>query len=718
MPLPPLAKVTIDGLVVSPKAPFSTPRWVDCFGVTSPRVVWNLDPDAAAQVLAKREVAIRIEADNREPYDVKRAVVIGEQATGTPYARGVVLGDQRFFWEYRFLKRGYNTRVRTGGATAVAIGTGGGVSARQAVDEIAYGLASLKNLTTAWTAKEIVLDLLQALEGSAARDETSQGAPAQFRPSDVFIQGPGHVALAQALALLGAVDVRVDPPTGTVVLRDRRAGAERRIVEALMPYVVEGLGRMVLIRNQNRIPSVLSVRYVREPEVRADYVEDAGTTARPANPTDPQLQCVVQIAGDTSLIVTDPWTGRTGNEAQGTFVEVNAYLASIAARVPVATPDANPGALTLQRVQELYLGSNQYLLYTMAGGLIPDAAWEARLSSVFGGYRVTYLLNPAFASLVLPGSIRPVLSGLLSANTGQRQPSPVFMDYARRPSRRWLARSNGARFGWNVHALPPSGPQDVGPSKAYQDPIPLQQCVPAPAELQVLDSTRGVFLTAFRKDSFDQIAQTVPSLVRKLPIVDGFQVAAGAFPGVWDHAELCASHRTILLFSCVPAGPNGAGGTHRYDVSIAEALGRLGVPVGDQRALGPTLELFVGPALVTARFAWDDTQREAILSMFDPRRGGDPQALVPVNDGDLRDYAVSYAASVVAPILDHYEGTAGVGFEPALTPIGSMVAVTHSVDQEGRALTIVDAQPAVPLQPPEQLASDSTRRALALVIGN
>ena len=704
--MPELAKVLLDGQPVPVGGDFSPPRWVVSCGVTAPEIVWTIDPTLAAQVLAKREVSIKFDVEGKV-LDVKRAVVLGERPSGTVYARSVILSDVRAYWPSVHVKYAANVRTRSGSGRLLSVD--GPPQLATPVDDLIFAPFSLKDELTVQSGDDVAAAILKFLQ-----DRTQAGFELRARPrpkltpNDVLPDAPGHVALAQALALLGGVDVYIRPQDSAVILFDRVLGAERAIMASLAPAPLQDLGLLKFVSTKNQLPKKFNVLFTREMEVRADFREDSstGTTSTRAQ-DEPTLQNVVQITDQTLTV-----SGKL--EVQGSFAEIDPYLTAINAAGPA--PATSIGPLDRSKLQKLYLGPCLELCYVMGlTGLTPSQVWAGRLASLRAHYRLTFRLDRKFSQRILPGSIRAVRAALLDGPTGTRQPSPVYFDYCSKPTLRWLSKSLDARLGWNVHALPPrAASQNVGETKAYSDPYLLADCQPGPAQLLVLDNQVGIFHLQVRKDTFDQAEQIVPSLVRDLPVTDPHQVAIGTAIATWEEAALVRNHRVSFIFSCVPAGPNSANQLGKYEVSLDAALKRLGV--GTQQAEGPDMDLRVGGSLMTLRYPWSDAGRDQILGAFRPDKPF-PSKLIPVNDTEAKDYAESTAAAVAAGLLDHYEGQQACPFSPGLVPVGSLHTVVHTVDPEGRAFSMANAEARVPPQRPENLLSPSSRKTLLRELG-
>lgn len=702
-----IGRAWIDGQEVPCGTWFGAPRWAFTCGVTAPEITWVLDPGLAAQVLSKNEVRIFLDYDN-ERVEIERVVVVGEQATGDPKTRAVTLSDVRWYWPNNHFRGAFNVRQPTGSRKLLAVdGTPTQVAA--VADEIKFAPFSIRAESKAYTSDEIVAKVLDEIAGygnweNKARRRTQH-------PNDVELDDPGHIALARALSLVGGVDVFVDR-SGKVVVFDRILGTEKQTVEKHFPYALLNDGHLQWVRMNHIAPKKIVGLYSREMEVRFDFKENSpDSTAEDIRDT-PGLENVTQIT-DQSLSISR--YGVTSTEIQGSWVEVNSWFTAISSISP--SPPTTTGPLTRAKVQDCFLGPLLPLMYVSGfTGVSPNMIWAGRVESILKNYRQTFRIDSRWLSRILPGSLRPVRAALLDGPTGTRQPSPVYMDYCQIPTYRLLAQQRAdGKLAWNIHALPPDAGQDVGTTKTYTDPVDLSSCRPAPALVRMIDPRVGIFRIEMRLDNFDRAAQFVPSLLQELPTTDPEKVATLDALMTLDQAKLVRNHRMVVIMSCVPAGPNSDASLHRVEVSFDEALRALGAEAvtaqGGSRPEGRPLERRIYPVTLTARFAWSDEKRNEILGAFEEAKPF-PTSLIPVNEAELKDHARSVAATAIAGMLDHYEGTASINGFPQIVPVGSIHTISVAFDGGGRAMTTVSAEPRPAALSPEHFMLDSTRRVI------
>jgi hypothetical protein len=308
--------------------------------------------------------------------------------------------------------------------------------------------------------------------------------------------------------------------------------------------------------------------------------------------------------------------------------------------------------------------------------------------------------------------------------------------------------------GWNVNCWPSSDasfdPQDPGVIKNYGSgpglpeqwpnvPTPLEFLTAAPVDVTCIDAVNGVFQLTPKSDPWGYAAQLVLCLVNNIPDRDVMNIAEAKSSPFWASSSVPLTHRLALVFTCTPAGPNGDAQFQTITVPYTVALQTLGVDVSAVNAQGPDLDLFCGDQ--PARYAWQDSMRGPILACFTGVNGAnsasggvavgqvsavDPgQILHPVNAAELDNaqantpgYAQAAAAVLIGNYLDHFEGTASVGWCPDATPVGSLVEITEEVDADGQIFSTFHCSNVSPNINPVNLMSQAARRALLGNLGS
>ncbi len=691
-------RITIAGLEI-PGGKFGDHAFARPLGVNAPRMVWCVPPHVAEAVLQKQEVEVEWQpAGFTQPKKFKRVVVVCEHPSDSPLKRYIELSDTRWYWPRIYVKQNYNLRTASSETELLKV-DGSPLEVDPVASVVTYAPSSFRAGLAPWTADQVLDDVLTKwLRVKYQKRARSFG---NYAPNDVQLDGPGNVSLAHALAAAGGLDVRINDD-GDVELVDAFMGAERALIEKWIPYSLRRRGVMRWIRMPNVAPAEVSVGYDADIEVRADGWLRAPSVVvdRTSDGSWPTLDNVIQVT-DKQLSTTDPVTGKAYTAVAGTYLPEHQWFPAVAADTVVPAPQV-PAQVSWTRAfacEDYFAGFLETWFVTNAfGSGEPSPAWINRYRSLKEHFLKSWRLNPSFARLCLPGSIRAVRARLLDAANQTRQPAAAYLDYCRKPSIRGTKEEKN--FGWNVHGIPGTPmTQAVGASKTYEDTsfpaqvVAIDRCLQAPVRVQCIDPVTGIFVFGFKKDVHDHAAELAPALCQLLPsndldLVNRFnQGNLGAQSFViryWEQAQLVTTHRVILVFTAVPA----AAPLFFCKVKPQEALTRLGVQV-TLEAKGPPMQTRVGPALQSARIAYADSIRTQIQFVFEGKDQAQAQitlqSLRPVNLAILQDYAISVAAVIYAAMLDHYEGEAQVEFTPDAMPAGSLQNVVHVIEAGGES---------------------------------
>lgn len=721
--------------------------WPQTLGIQPPRVVWLFAPDDAQALLSgPQEVTIEAKDATGATKKIQRVYVLGEEHSPDKLVRAVVLTDVRFYLSFPWVRAQYNILIESGTLRQI-VADGLPTPFLRPVQSLIYAPYSLQTsddgpIGDPWTADKISVDILtRACEGHdfpkiAIRNLATSRA--SFIPTNVYVDAPGDQAIAQTLGALGGQDIRV-ADDGAIEIVNAYLGAEKSTVDPIVAkYSLERKGVLRWISESNVAPHAGTVLITRRVEVRADAWEvSPGSTLS----GDARLWNTDNNPIITNVIpVTDPQvTTPAGAAVQGTLLPVDIYCTAVNALGD--TPGAVDGAGPATQLSRSYLlqgvGGNGSCGPLMSNALernfraqdvgigFSDQKWAARCSAIRSSLRIRYKLNPVFARQCLPGSIKAERAGLLDAATATRQPATVYMDYLQRPAGPGWASSD--KFGWLVNSIP--GINSGGESgnlqsyplgiKAYSNdsfpdaPFLLSAAQPAPWVVSVEDPTIGVFTFAPTVNrELRAEATTKPGLIWGLPVINPKEINRGNAIANWAQGKMLLTHRVAVVFSAIPGGPNNNNALHAYPVTVAEALGRLGAPVNSVTAKAPTKELRVREGTALARIPWDDAQRSSLLGCFNNTADQKPGILTPVNNQELKDYAVAVFANYLACVLDHYEGTMTIGYTPGLMPVGALQQVIHSFGADGRFYTTLIARGVVPVAAPENLISQSSRNVL------
>jgi hypothetical protein len=776
---------------------FGSHHWPLRYGLNAPEVVWAFPPALAAKLLAitpnaygARETSYTITTPKGLTRTRSRVIVVREAPSNDPNIRYLVLTDVRWYLPRAFVKAFYNLRVPSG-ATTLVNADGSPINTVGINYVLTYAPFSLKGGSplspgVPWTADQIMADVfsvfttrfgIQFVSGARSRGN--------YVPNDVDVEGPGNVALAQAMAVAGGVDMWVNR-AGALVTCNAFMGAERQTVTSSVGYSLEGKGTIKWIDMGLVAPPIINCLLEREIEVRADAwgqvpagATDPNTGASLGSPVplpadqNPTMEFVFPVT-DFELSHTpaqNPTTGFYDGSAGyyqsnlGSFLqEDQAFTAQ--ATDPATHPDGTPGNPPLgytdlpwnrQTLCKLFLGGTSLMADCFAndptGAQPPNAPWNDRVTNARGYFHGLVRLNRNFSTLTKPGSIKAVRAQMLDASNQTRAKAQAFCDYAQRPSLRGMATPSSSvnPAGWNVNAWPSSdasfNPQAPGYVKNYgagpgqpesfpNNPTPLTALKAAPFEVTVADSVNGIFALQVKRDPWGFAADIAPGLVNNVPGVDLMDIETSKQDPFWQDASMCYTHRLALVFTCTPAGPNGEGQFHQVPVPYTVALQTLGVSTAAVSAKGPNLDRRLRQQ--SARIPWQDSQRSAILASFqgvtntaqsegasagvvvgglsaqNPGQGLKPINLAELDNADPNTpgYAQAEAAVIMAAFLDHFEGTATIGWCPDVTPVGSLVEITEEVDANGCIYSTFHCRPVTPPIQPMNLMSQAARSKL------
>lgn len=745
-------------------------QWPKTLGLQAPRVVWWLPVDDATRLLAgPQETTIESVDSFGRKKTIRRVYVVGEEGSPDAKVRGVILTDVRFYLPFGWVRASYNVTIQSGTGRQTQADGIVNPNALPKVANVIFLPTSLRGsddgpVGIPFNSKEVALDVLdKATNGGVTgksyghefraitvRDLSRPRAT--FVPNNVYVDHPGDVAVGSVLGALGGLDVRV-ADDGALELVDAWLGAEKKTVEQVVRRwfgaapegSLERLGKVRLISMANVAPASGKVLYTRRCEVRADSWEpepaarySKGDALSWGKTNDPVMTCVARVT-DQQLVVPGSVPANLGGGTtaiQGVLLPMDALIDAVA-----ALNDQPPGRGTPQLSRQFLLagkggnpsssailGGKLGFLYVSDGGTGTGAnvLWGARLAEIVSSLRQLYKLSPSFSRLCKPGTIRAERAALLDAVTATRQPATPFFDIVQRPKNPGLATDD--HWGWQLNNVPPSSPNtQVFPSgtKTYGDsafpsqPFRLTGATAAQFNVSCEDQTLGVFRftpTVQDTSKLSHEAMNIPGLVWGVPAING-SLNRIALLSYWEQAKQLLTHRVALVFSAVPAGQNNELSLHSYRVQVSEALARLGVPADAVQARGPVRELRVREGVAEARIPWDDDLREQILGCFAQTGTAVPQTpdgkgLIPVNDQELRDFAVSVFSVYMACVLDHYEGTMTLPFTPDVEPIGALRGVTHTFLPDGRIYSVLRCDGVVPAISPESLISQASRNVL------
>jgi hypothetical protein len=382
------------------------------------------------------------------------------------------------------------------------------------------------------------------------------------------------------------------------------------------------------------------------------------------------------------------------------------------------------------------LGIDLFARLKQIGIQLPKTAIVARCACIQNHYRSTYQISKFWMNKIK--SLRAYTLFTINIETGGRAPAICYSNYSIQPSGRGkLVRSIDDQLVFiDVRGYPSNGllfPQMpvAGRAGVTDDPVQVAQC-----KVRIVDADQGIIHLDWVTDPYDNQNAIIPSLISRPPnanlmdaereqnpmCVDAIckRLARGEYP------ELAAFDQKSILMSAVPASPNDRRRLHTVTVTPDDVNTHFQIDVGE--CVGPEMDVFIGPNMITAKIAWRDAKKEDILKCFGyPENSGQPnlEGIIlnqqtpqtfrpgePSSAAGINDAAISFAAQIYVSLMDRIQGEQASDFNPKVGLQGWEESVQHVVESGGKMLTIVRFLPRIPRMNIMQFLDSSTRRAI------
>jgi hypothetical protein len=614
--------------------------------------------------------------------EIKGIDIISVMSGSTPMTRSVLVADKRWLWRRKHIARSYNVRRRTGQTANINPKKAGQKSEIPLIKPvITYTEWSLNN-GKPWTPQEVLEDILDTLVPKGYRIGTLAH---QLDIEGLELYDSGTYALNRVLRYMPGAKLWVDI-NGLVRVTSAIDGSELGAFNGAGPAIV-GTGYPVIMDNRFSRPSKINVLFTRVFELRFDYDEDDDEkqpVTEPKNPREgPRLENVVPLP-DLSLEVA----GR--DLTRGTYVEMNEFLKAIKGTQSEGLKDIT------QAVLRRHACTSFGWLARLYGKDIgaPDLVWRQRIGAIRKAWRIMFRIRRQWKDRIR--SVRAIRAAVIDIETGTRAPSEAYMPYIMRPTYRTLAKTAQGEKTDAVFQV-----------DGYADR--LEDGEVAPASIRVVDEDNGVLTCKLFTDAWGESDFLLPGSTSTVTSQSGGNARA-----LFHQITLDSGFKMAVVLSCIQAAPNDETRLHKETVTPEQAATVLGRPVGICE--GPEWTIQIKASLDVARFRWDEDLKESIhRSFFDGETG---QALddLMVNRKYIRDLAYASAARIYERMLDRVEGSKGTGLNPAIEPLGSISAVSHTVAEDGSAFSFLSAPPEI--RGPELFAflPQSTRRALERMV--
>lgn len=719
-----------------PLANAAAVAWAEVAGVHAPTAVWTVHDKQWQRLKGQMGVPLelRIVPSTGAELSWKNLYVLREVPAGKPFHRSFLVSDVRWMWPRCLVSRSYNIPRKTGNRRLVGEGP---VEIEQAIDTYGYAYSSLDK-GVKWSAMGMVADVLRRVA------EQSNGHPwhvesfpineqRQVTVEGLDLSESGDTALGHALAHAPGANVTVNRFGEAVVFDMTRRSDVRAQLDPSVPRTSAGsIDRMIDLAPIR--PSDILVYFQREVELRFDAYEE-GATVETRDPNTDERMLMENV-----LPLPDVETTIAGERvALGTYVPVwralaawNDDLASLGSSVP-------PPALTVANVRKYWFVLEA--LYTPLGELTLNAAqsnWVARIATLRAHYRQTYQIPRSWMQRMR--DMTPTRVGILDYVTKSRNPSRAWSQFMAETTTKAhylsaVARTDKQWVWENVDNYPGIDGE-------------LSDKSSSPAVVQVVDKDLGILHINYRLDPHGMRSQIVPSRCKeggsgRLQSINRDAKEQRSYPmsstgRVTGSAPvaLADDFRVAIVFTASPFAPNNEKRLFGYRVRPEDVSGAVGQEFQVSGGTGPTWHLFIPPGLMTARYAWSSTEkaRESAQRLFGfkdglPEAGTNDPFEAPgyfiVNmagsrggeGGLIEALARAAAVSQWAAFVDQVEGAPALHLRPGVSLRGSMQAVAHRLDQDGRLVTQVTLSgERVPIDPMAALPHAVRQKILGLVM--
>ena len=613
------------------------------------------------------------------PLKVEALSIIDYAPSGNPFTKCLVVADRRWLWGRKHVLRRYNILRRTGQVSVIRDDVLHNVTAD--VAKVGYAVWSLDGATR-WTAQRVLSDIMAQIDPRAsvnvAAVTDSDANPIQ----NLEIDDTGDGAVARALMQIPGITVTVER-NGGVRFFNTLDQSEAAVLSAGPPVV--GMGYPILTDHSRLRPREVVVYFNREVESRFDFTEVFGTQAANGIPV-AQLENVLPSPDPELTLVSGQTVGR------GQWITFDEAIAAWVATRPAGQPPLTKDVINDQFALGL-TNVRQFAALSTLGGLVANVDWDARISVIMQCYRTVYRIPQATMQRIY--QLRANRVAIINPVTGDRAPSPCWMDYSLLPSPgspRWTivdgeAGNNANKFGMG-RAI-----------KGYKQALRDGQV--APVAVSVIDPDLGIIQLHFRGDYLGALTRFVPGAMLNVPRsspTSGFPRFLAEHVPLTD-SKLDPNFGMATILTVAYGSPNDNRQLQAITVQAQEAE-ELIPGAKFMPADGPPVQLRVGPQVVTARFAWQDIggMGAAVRQTIGLEQSGDSRALGFVNDVHLLDsqwinkddcvaVARAVAAAYYAYLTDRTVGDKTTGLNPFVTLTGAMESVRHAGQADGAALT-------------------------------
>ncbi len=632
-------------------------------------------------------------------------LIIRREPTEDPRIGALLVADLRFLWPWvRFGPKAYNKTRKSGdrryfGSTD-EIGNRDTTSVADDIDYIAhttkYGLGPAGGGVVPWDARSVLIDVLTAVKDDLAYriaynlSAPGTGGVGSMPIRDLIIAGNGAQAIQQALSHMPTVAVIVTAD-GNVRVKPRLDGREVEAIDS-GPAMVVGPELPTWIDRRNMRPQAIDVLFTPEVELRFDF-DEAGSIG--ASSSYRRLENVCQVRR--------PYMTIGGVErTAGTWVLLTDFVTALAA---LPLPGTARAPISMDVIKERFCGGMLELEYSGSVGsaVAADPLWMADIREIQNSFRQKFRIDKRWVDRFSKWSATRVAT--LDEESGRQGKAFWAADYAVRWPQDRLARG--------------SGQNDTTHTNIAGYSADTSECYDSAAELQILDQDVGIFGVKYIGSTWGLAAKVYPSSLANQVgrCMSSYNLADN--PIVESSLHLSSNQWGCTIFRAIPSEV-GKDSLYRVRVTPAQAAAKLpGVASSRMGACnGPLLEVYVQPTTMTARFGWLDagkTMSESIFGWHGPVSWPEDHL---VNGAQLRDLAVSTAATEYARLIDGVVGAAvHAGVSAYREPLGLANETRIVLQPDGIVTTTHKHTPEGPGIDFTYFLNEGTRRFLRLQLG-
>lgn len=728
-------KATLGGF---PLLRSQTVAWTHTAGVRPDIHSFSMPAASAAAILKDQDKPVDLLISfGSSVVNVRNLYVLHAAPSDNPHVARVVVADRRWMWGHRAIKRDYNVRREAGVRRSTVQGA---PEVEVTSPDVRYWPWSLRSgllpnsPPVTWKVSDIVKDIVEnAL--TIERDRFGVAIGAEYfvdggkeetdnvEVENFSIPGDGaDSAISRLLSMVPALGITVNDSGAVIVFRKDKKSKNAKDATFGMGPPVDGGGILIDLNNRLLRPERILVRMDREVEIRLDSIEEpiSGQTFAEPNLDARGMQNVGQV--------TDQYISlRSKRYPQGTWMSFRELVPLFEERAGKRLNDEDIRRALVPFGPDLW---QKLVVSSLAN---PNVEWGARIAMIEKCYRRTYKIHDKYLTRLR--SFRPYRVSTVNQSTGGRAEASVYSDYATIPSMRGqtLGLIHDKPAGWVEETTGLGVADTVAFTNFYGWAARIADAKPAPAFVRVLDHDQGIILIDYQTSIMGLDKSVLPSVVTPNPTLDIRQVGTGKHILSTDsvtsenknaeHPALSERSRVTVILTAVPASPNDNRSLHTVQVtpSMVEAWMGNGGSLGE--CLGPTMEIYVGPNVATAKIMWNDDRVSDIDMCFGIGGGidGNPnlQGLV-LNDAEsteetgasVQGTALAVAQQIYMTLIDRPLGQQEGALTPSQKVEGWKEKVTHSLRGDGKLRTGISFPERLPRLNLSEYLDSNTRRAM------